>query len=37
MYDDFSRDKSDVINTNMIRPPRMPERLYNALEGMEIV
>ena len=37
MYDDFSRDKSDVINTNMISPPRMPERLYNALEGMEIV
>jgi hypothetical protein len=37
MYDDFSRDRSDVISTNMIRPPRMPESLSDALEGMEIV
>lgn len=37
MYDDFSKDKSDVISTNMIRPPRMPESLSDVLEGMEIV
>jgi hypothetical protein len=39
-YDSLIRDneiKEEVYVENMIRPPRMPEQLSQALEGMEIL
>jgi len=37
-YDnDFSKDSTDVSAMNMIRPPRMPDRLSEAIENMEII
>jgi hypothetical protein len=38
-YDqDFNINKKDETHvTNMIRAPRMPETLQNALEGMDIL
>ena len=39
-YDSWQRDnqvKEEVYVENMIRPPRMPESISQALEGMEIL
>jgi hypothetical protein len=39
-YDSFSRDsemKEEVFSDNLIRPPRMPERLAHYLENMDIL
>jgi len=33
----WDREEEDTIVTNMIRAPRMPQSLSNALEGMEII
>jgi hypothetical protein len=33
----WDREEEDTIVTNMIRAPRMPQNLSNALEGMEII
>jgi hypothetical protein len=35
--DDFSKDNPDVTVTNMIRAPRMPDGLKEAMDRMQIL
>ena len=37
IHDDFSRDNPDVTSTNMIRAPRMPQDLREAMDRMQII
>ncbi len=37
IHDDFSRDNPDVTSTNMIRAPRMPDNLREAMDRMQII
>ena len=37
IHDDFSRDNPDVTVTNMIRAPRMPDDLREAMDRMMII
>lgn len=35
--DDFSKDNQDVSSVNMIRAPRMPEQLKDAMDRMMVI
>jgi hypothetical protein len=37
IHDDFSRDNPDVTSTNMIRAPRIPQDLREAMDRMQII